>query len=117
MLEGEPPYMDLPSAKALFLIITKGMYIPSFFFKKIQFKKIKTQKIGLPPLKHPNPLSSQMLDFLELTLKMDPAERPDAMALLQHPLLFEACSAAEFGAFIAKLKGQGKQNAEGCVLC
>ena len=24
MLEGEPPYMDLPSAKALFLIITKG---------------------------------------------------------------------------------------------
>jgi len=95
MLEGEPPYMDLPSAKALFLIITKG----------------------LPPLKKSDHLSQQLLDFLDLTLKMDPHERPDSMSLLQHPLLFECCTPAEFGAFVAKTKGQGPKENDGCVVC
>jgi hypothetical protein len=93
MLEGEPPYMDLPSAKALFLIITKG----------------------LPPLKRKN-LSLQLLDFLDFTLKMDPQDRPDAINLLQHPFLISACSPAEFSAFLVKLKGGKTQNDEGCLI-
>jgi hypothetical protein len=96
MLEGVPPYMDLPSAKALFLIITKG----------------------LPPLKRSD-VSPLMVDFLDFTLKMDPHDRPDSMALLQHPFLFEACSEGEFGAYLAKVKGakneRGKSQ-EGCVI-
>ena len=39
------------------------------------------------------------------------------MALLQHPLLFECCSPAEFGAFVAKTKGQGPKPNEGCAVC
>eukprot|EP01104_Vermistella_antarctica_P018914 TRINITY_DN7186_c0_g1_i1.p1 TRINITY_DN7186_c0_g1~~TRINITY_DN7186_c0_g1_i1.p1 ORF type:complete len:530 (+),score=61.92 TRINITY_DN7186_c0_g1_i1:282-1871(+) len=74
MIEGEPPYLDLPSAKALFLIITTG----------------------LPPLKTPNAYSEEMRDFLRLTLIRDPNQRPRAIELLQHPWLICACSAQEF---------------------
>jgi len=46
MLEGEPPYLELPSAKALFLIITRG----------------------LPELKNPGKFSNHLKDFLFLDL-------------------------------------------------
>lgn len=29
MVEGEPPYMDLPTLKALFTIVSKGRYDPA----------------------------------------------------------------------------------------
>jgi serine/threonine protein kinase len=60
MLEGEPPYMDLPSAKALFLIITKG----------------------LPPLPAGSH-SKELRSFLDCCLTKNPAGRADAMQLLQ----------------------------------
>eukprot|EP00211_Chloroparvula_japonica_P002388 CAMPEP_0119125076 /NCGR_PEP_ID=MMETSP1310-20130426/4473_1 /TAXON_ID=464262 /ORGANISM="Genus nov. species nov., Strain RCC2339" /LENGTH=488 /DNA_ID=CAMNT_0007115103 /DNA_START=109 /DNA_END=1575 /DNA_ORIENTATION=- len=94
MLEGEPPYMDLPSAKALFLIITKG----------------------LPPLKDAEKYSNELRDFLDHTLKMDPNERPSAMALLQHPFLVESCPAAEFGNFVLKLKKGRKESNDDCLI-
>jgi serine/threonine protein kinase len=73
-LEGFPPYMDLPSAKALFLIITKG----------------------LPPVKEADKYSSEMLNFLDLCLAKDAADRPDAIQLLQHPFLMNAATPTEF---------------------
>lgn len=94
MLEGEPPYMDLPSAKALFLIITKG----------------------LPPLNSSSSHSPALVDLLDFTLKMDPHDRPDAMSLLRHPFLMESCTSAEFGAFLAKLKGHKDSRGDGCAI-
>lgn len=118
MLEGEPPYMDLPSAKALFLIITKG----------------------LPPLVRADQYSPELNDFLERCLRQDPAERynlsidllcqvllffshllfcchrPSAMALLQHPFLMDSCSSAEFGNLVTKLKKGRKESNDDCVI-
>lgn len=74
MVEGEPPYMDLPSAKALFLIITKG----------------------LPPLKTRKHFSREFLDFLESMLRHDPAQRLDTIELLQHQFLMCACTPHQF---------------------
>eukprot|EP01102_Stenamoeba_stenopodia_P008981 TRINITY_DN2631_c0_g1_i1.p1 TRINITY_DN2631_c0_g1~~TRINITY_DN2631_c0_g1_i1.p1 ORF type:complete len:494 (+),score=101.39 TRINITY_DN2631_c0_g1_i1:284-1765(+) len=82
MLEGEPPYMDLPSAKALFLIITKG----------------------LPPLKKEHKYSEHLKDFLRGCLAKDPADRSDAMQLLMHPFLTMACTAKDFVPLIQKAK-------------
>jgi serine/threonine protein kinase len=82
MLEGEPPYMDLPSAKALFLIITKG----------------------LPELKNASKSSVELKDFLKLSLAKAASNRPDAIELLFHPFLTKACSTKEFLPVIAKTK-------------
>lgn len=82
MLEGEPPYMDLPSAKALFLIITKG----------------------LPALKKEHRYSEELKDFLKASLAKEPNERADAMQLLMHPFLTRSCSAKEFIPVIQKAK-------------
>merc|ERR1711991_85577 len=46
MVEGEPPYMDFPPLRALFLITTKG----------------------IPGLKHPENWSEDFQDFVKLTL-------------------------------------------------
>lgn len=83
-LEGFPPYMDLPSAKALFLIITKG----------------------LPRLKNEAQYTPELLNFLELCLAKDPENRPDAIQLLQHPFLMSACSGADFVKSLDKLYKQ-----------
>jgi len=82
MMEGEPPYMDLPSAKALFLIITKG----------------------LPELKRANKFSSELKEFLCLTLTKEADSRPDAIELIQHPFLAVSCSPKEFIPMVLKSK-------------
>ena len=66
MLEFEPPYMDLPTAKALFLIITQG----------------------LPPLKQPEKYSPQLRNFLDRCLSRDQDNRADSIDLLQVIFLF-----------------------------
>src|SRR3989338_3546559 len=77
-LEGFPPYMDLPSAKALFLIITKG----------------------LPRLKNEASYSKELISFLDLCLSRDPSVRPDAIQRLQHPFLMEAFNPEEFDSYL-----------------
>lgn len=59
MLEGEPPYMDLPGPKAIFLIITKG----------------------IPPLKHPEKYSQELHDFIKFCLAPDVNTRMEAKDL------------------------------------
>ncbi|KAL6077188.1 Serine/threonine-protein kinase pakA [Balamuthia mandrillaris] len=68
MAEGEPPYMDYPPLKALFLITTQG----------------------IPELKQPHKWSSDMKDFLQQCLVKDMAKRPTASALLKHPFVGRA---------------------------
>jgi len=77
MCEGEPPYMDLPTARALFLISTQPM----------------------PPLaeKHWPP---ELVDFLNKCLTRDPKQRASSTELLQHPFLRTAANAQGLVSFL-----------------
>lgn len=72
MAEGEPPYMDFPPLRALFLITTKG----------------------IPDLQQPEKWSSEFKDFTKRCLEKEAELRPDASDLLQHPFLKKACDGA-----------------------
>lgn len=82
MIEGEPPYMDFPPLRALFLITTKG----------------------IPPLKEEENLSLELVDFYSKCVDIRVDSRPDAATLLEHPFLKKACDPASFASYIAKAK-------------
>ena len=65
MAEGDPPYMDYPPLRALFLITTKG----------------------IPGLKHPEKWSTEFKDFVAQCLEKDAENRPTAEQLLFHPFI------------------------------
>mmetsp|Transcript_35556 Transcript_35556/g.48582 ORF Transcript_35556/g.48582 Transcript_35556/m.48582 type:complete len:517 (+) Transcript_35556:56-1606(+) len=69
MAEGDPPYMDFPPLRALFLITTKG----------------------IPDLKDPHKWSPEFRDFVSQCLRKEVEDRPDATALLKHPFLQKSC--------------------------
>lgn len=74
MAEGEPPFMDFPPLRALFMITTQG----------------------IPDLQNPDQWSKEFKDFVKLCLKKEPSERPTANDLMTHPFLDKCCSNAEF---------------------
>lgn len=78
MAEGEPPYMEFPPLRALFLITTKG----------------------IPPLKDQSKWSRDFHSFLQKCLDTNVENRPEAAELLRHPFLHRACSAEEFAPII-----------------
>jgi len=82
MIEGEPPYMEFPPLRALFLITTKG----------------------IPGLKEPQKWSEDCRDFVEKCLTKDVGRRPDAPTLIQHRFLKKACGHQEMEALIAAAK-------------
>jgi len=82
MLEGEPPYMEFPPLRALFLITTKG----------------------IPPLQDQGKWSPQLLDFYSKCLEKEVDKRPGAQELLEHPYLQSACSAADFAPIIEEAR-------------
>jgi len=82
MAEGEPPYMDFPPLRALFLITTKG----------------------IPPLKEDEKWSKEFQDFVAQCLEKDAEKRPNAVELLKHPFLKNATLPSDFGPFIEKAK-------------
>lgn len=65
MAEGDPPYMDFPPLRALFLITTKG----------------------IPGLKHPEKWSTEFKDFVAQCLEKESENRPTADQLLFHPYI------------------------------
>lgn len=82
MIEGEPPYMDFPPLRALFLITTKG----------------------IPPLKEEENLSLELVDFYNKCVDIRVDSRPDAATLLEHPFLKKACDPLSFASYIARAK-------------
>ncbi|KAG2178320.1 hypothetical protein INT44_001470 [Umbelopsis vinacea] len=65
MMEGNPPYVEYPPLRALFLIASNG----------------------LPPLKEDSRWSENFLDFYKQCTNPNPAERPEADVLLKHPFV------------------------------
>lgn len=81
MAEGEPPYMEFPPLRALFLITTKG----------------------IPDLKEEG-WSPDFRDFVTKCLTKDTQDRPDGAALLKHPLMARCSPGAELVPLIHKAK-------------
>jgi serine/threonine protein kinase len=65
LAEGEPPYVEVPPMRALYLIVSSG----------------------IPPISSPEKRSPELMDFLDKCLMMDPTQRATAAQLLEHPFL------------------------------
>jgi len=90
MAEGNPPYIEHPPLRAVFLITTKG----------------------IPGLKHKSKWTSAFLDFLDLCLTTDPEIRPTSSELLKHEFLNTLSSSMEIYENVLKvreLKSRGFQ--------
>ena len=68
MVEGDPPYMDQSTIRALYLIASKGR----------------------PPLKYPERMSTEYIDFVEQCTHKEPELRPTCSALLRHPFILKS---------------------------
>lgn len=79
MCEGEPPYMEFPPLRALFLITTKG----------------------IPDLKEAS-WSPDFRDFVSKCLTKDTQDRPDGATLLAHPIMQTCCEGPDLVPLIAK---------------
>jgi len=88
MAEGEPPYMEFPPLRALFLITTKG----------------------IPDLKEPDKWSRDFRDFVAKTLEKDPEKRPSATELLKHPYMKSACTGPELLKLIQEARRHAQNN-------
>jgi len=84
MAEGEPPYMEFPPLRALFLITTKG----------------------IPGLSNPSNWSSTLQEFISMSLEVDVDRRPTATALLEHPFISKVCNPNEIGELIRRSKAE-----------
>jgi len=82
MLEGQPPYMQFPPLRALFLITTKG----------------------IPPLQNGDRWSPELREFYSRCLEKDVDVRPDANDLLVHPFLRKSCTPEEFAPLIEQAR-------------
>lgn len=87
MAEGEPPYMEYPPLRALFLISTKGFCFCFLFagWGVYRFSNLFFQ--GIPPLREPSKWSAEMNDFVSKCLLLDLKTRPTSDQLLSHPFL------------------------------
>jgi len=83
MTEGEPPYMDYPPLRALFLISTKGV----------------------PPLKEEEKWSPELVDFLSKCLIVEPTERPTALELLAHSFSKMVCPVSDMVQLLEAVAG------------
>jgi len=73
MAEGEPPFMDYPPLRALFLITTQG----------------------IPDLKDTEKWSDEFKDFVKVCLHKDPFKRPTSEELLKHSFINKACDKSD----------------------
>jgi len=89
MCEGQPPYIEYPPLRALFLISTKG----------------------IPPLNEDaRSYSSELKEFLSQALKVNPKDRPNATQLLEHQFLKIACSTSQICELIKDIEQWKKEH-------
>mmetsp|Transcript_18108 Transcript_18108/g.28093 ORF Transcript_18108/g.28093 Transcript_18108/m.28093 type:complete len:518 (+) Transcript_18108:57-1610(+) len=91
MAEGDPPYLDFPPLRALFLIATHGP----------------------PSLKEPEKWSDIFKHFLGRCLELEPGDRASAKELLEHPFLKLACPTRNLTPLILKAKEVAAQLSSG----
>jgi len=65
MAEGNPPYIEHPPLRAVFLLNTRGV----------------------PSIKNKSNFSDLFIEFLDLCLTVDPSSRPKSYELIDHPFL------------------------------
>merc|ERR1711991_495199 len=82
MAQGEPPYMEYPPLRALFMISTKG----------------------IPPLTDPDRWSANMADFVSQCLLLDLKLRPTSTKLLSHPFLQSVGTYQDMAVLVQKAK-------------
>merc|ERR1711991_693230 len=82
MAESEPPYLDYPPLRALFLIATHGS----------------------PSLKEPERWSDDFKDFLAACCEVDVEGRASAEELLRHPFIQSTCELHEFAPVVERAK-------------
>jgi len=82
MAEGEPPYLEFPPLRALFLLTTQGV----------------------PPIRDAHKYSKEYHDFVGQCLEKDPDRRPEAADLLKHPFLKKASTAEEIYLVVEKAR-------------
>ena len=90
MAQGEPPYMEFPPLRALFMISTKG----------------------IPPLEEPDRWSGAMNEFVSVCLSLDLKDRPTSSDLLQHSFLQSVGSYEDMGVLVQKAKVLRKEQEE-----
>lgn len=71
LVEGDPPYMDQSTIRALYLIATKGR----------------------PPLKYADKMSTEYINFIDECTHKEPELRPTCTQLLQHPFIRKSANA------------------------
>lgn len=86
MADGEPPLLDLPPLRALFIIATQPP----------------------PQPKEPEKWSATFKDFLSCSLAKNPAKRASAEELLAHPFIAQACDNSFLSALLKKYKNGKK---------
>eukprot|EP01104_Vermistella_antarctica_P019635 TRINITY_DN77_c0_g1_i1.p1 TRINITY_DN77_c0_g1~~TRINITY_DN77_c0_g1_i1.p1 ORF type:complete len:429 (+),score=126.33 TRINITY_DN77_c0_g1_i1:186-1472(+) len=87
MAEGEPPYLDYPPLRALFLIATHGS----------------------PQLKEPHKWSETFKDFMARCLEVNTAARASAEELLEHPFIGMSCTPEELAPLILRAQEEIKK--------
>eukprot|EP01098_Paradermamoeba_levis_P008532 TRINITY_DN3539_c0_g1_i1.p1 TRINITY_DN3539_c0_g1~~TRINITY_DN3539_c0_g1_i1.p1 ORF type:complete len:464 (-),score=141.74 TRINITY_DN3539_c0_g1_i1:265-1590(-) len=90
LAEGEPPYMELPPLRALFMITTQG--IPPLRPRQSSSSSSSSS------------WSSDFHHFIHQCLQKEPEERPNSDELLKHPFLSKACTAKDFLVLVNKAK-------------
>ena len=93
MAEGEPPYIEFPPLRALFLIATQGT----------------------PALKEPEKWSGTFKDFLARCLDVDFNLRGTAEELLEHPFLRMSCPLKNLAPLILKAQESLKEEGDDSI--
>mmetsp|Transcript_6895 Transcript_6895/g.29121 ORF Transcript_6895/g.29121 Transcript_6895/m.29121 type:complete len:178 (+) Transcript_6895:3-536(+) len=86
LAEGDPPYIELPTLRALFFINTKGA----------------------PPLKEPAKWSREFQSFVEACLQRDSRARPSAAQLLGHPFLANSCPYSDINDLVSRARAASR---------
>jgi len=88
MIDGLPPYMDegVPPLRALYLIVSQG----------------------IPPPRNKDYMSEDFKDFVNQCTNIDPAKRPTATQLLQHPFIIKNADKGTGG--ISELVRQSRES-------